>query len=162
MKCLRAAIILLALSMVVHPAQAAEPLSKQLCFHPDYFCPAIPENRHYGSFDHTNRPQFRAPAREPDWHSPWHPRDWIAQRKSPGALVNGFYNAGILKDQYTNDDDIKILEVGPSFYHLSQRDQRRVADALSYIYRPGIFYLSDWYSNRIIASYTPRYGLIRE
>lgn len=137
---------------------AGEPLSKSICVDPDYFCPVAPERSSYGARDYTNHPRMRAPARGSDWH----PQDWIVQRNSPEKLINGFYDSGILSAQYTNDKGMQVLEVGPQFYHLSLRNQRRVADVISYLYRPGTFYLGDWYSREIIASYTPRNGLTRE
>lgn len=152
------AITALIFFVVVSPAAASEPASKVSCFHPYYFCPVIEDPYRIDGIDHTNRPRYRAPARG----SEWHPQDWIVQRESATALVNRFYDSGILSAQYINDKGMQILEVGPHFYHLSQRNQRRVADVISYLYRPGTFYLSDWYSREIIASYTPRYGLTRE
>ena len=116
------------------------------------------EQQTYDLPDHTNRARSRAPARRSDWH----PQDWIDQRGSATALINGFYDSGILHAQYINDKDMRILEIGPHFYHLGRRDRRRVADVISYTYRPGTYYLKDWYSRKIIASYTPRYGLTRE
>jgi hypothetical protein len=158
MRTIHAALAIFALFAIAQPAVADEPLSKLSCFHPYYFCPVIEEPYRHDGVDHTNRPRDRAPERGSDWH----PQDWIAQRDSREALINGFYNSGILSAQYTNDRGMQILEVGPYFYHLSLRDRRRVADVISYLYRPGTFYITDWHSREIIASYTPRHGLTRE
>ena len=56
----------------------------------------------------------------------WSPQDWIdARGGSVIAVVNGFYSAGIIKDQYF-DDDVPVLEVGQTFIDLSGQEQRRV------------------------------------
>lgn len=57
----------------------------------------------------------------------WAPQDWIdARGGSAKAVIDGFYQAGIVTDQYT-DDEIPVLEVGQAFLDLSDQDKRRVA-----------------------------------
>lgn len=56
----------------------------------------------------------------------WEPQDWIESRGgNPMNVINGFYDAGIITDQYF-DDDIPVLEVGQTFIELGAKDKRRV------------------------------------
>ena len=56
----------------------------------------------------------------------WSPQDWIDSRGGNAVnVVNGFYEAGIISDQYM-DDDIPVLEVGQGFLELGAQDKRRV------------------------------------
>lgn len=56
----------------------------------------------------------------------WSPQDWIDSRGGNAVnVVNGFYEAGIISDQYI-DDDIPVLEVGQGFLELGAQDKRRV------------------------------------
>lgn len=95
--------------------------------------------------------------------SEWQPEHWEAQGKSALDIVQGFYFADILRDQYV-DDDVPVLEVGPAFYLLGGQDKRRVASMVDYVYgvtrrkENGMFMLVDWDSGKAIGSYT-RYGL---
>jgi hypothetical protein len=79
----------------------------------------------------------------------WQPEDWIKARGgSAKAVIDGFYNAGIITDQYT-DDDIPVLEVGNRFLELSDQDKRRVAmfvdDTFGITRKSGLFLI---YYNR--------------
>ena len=98
----------------------------------------------------------------------WYAEDWISQTKgSPDRkglnLVDGFYKAGILKDQKI-EDDIPVLVVGPQFYHLSGYDKRRVAHTVDVVYgitqekENGVFILKDWRTKQPVGLYT-EYGL---
>lgn len=56
----------------------------------------------------------------------WTPQDWVDARGGDAiSVVNGFYDAGIIHDQYF-DDDVPVLEVGHRFLELGSQDQRRV------------------------------------
>jgi len=56
----------------------------------------------------------------------WSPKDWVDARGGDAvAVVNGFYSAGIIADQYF-DDDVPVLEVGQGFLDLGAQDKRRV------------------------------------
>lgn len=55
----------------------------------------------------------------------WTPQAWIDSRGSASAVIEGFYEAGIITDQYT-DGDVPVLEVGQKFLELSGQDKRRV------------------------------------
>lgn len=95
--------------------------------------------------------------------SKWQPAHWQAQRADAMSVVNGFYTADILRGQYV-DDDIPVLEVGPSFYLLGGQDQRRVVEMVDYVFemtnrkKNGMFQLYDWKTKKPIGAYT-EYGL---
>lgn len=56
----------------------------------------------------------------------WTPQDWIESRGGNAiAVINGFYEAGIISDQYF-DDDVPVLEVGQNFLELGAKEKRRV------------------------------------
>ena len=56
----------------------------------------------------------------------WEPQDWVDSRGgNPMAVINGFYDAGIITDQYF-DDEKPVLEVGQTFLDLGSKDKRRV------------------------------------
>lgn len=93
----------------------------------------------------------------------WYAEDWLSQSQNGLSLIDGFYQANILKDQKI-DDDIPVLIVGPAFYHLSGYDKRRVAHVVDVVYgvtrdKPnGTFILKDWHTKLPIGIYT-EYGL---
>lgn len=84
----------------------------------------------------------------------WYAEDWLSQRDGM-TLVQGFYDAGIFKDQDT-DDGTPVLIVGPNFYHLSGYDKRRVVHTLDVVYgvternRDAAILLKDWHTKRVI------------
>lgn len=55
----------------------------------------------------------------------WTPQAWIESRGSAAAVIEGFYETGIITGQYT-DGNIPVLEVGQRFIDLSGQDKRRV------------------------------------
>lgn len=60
--------------------------------------------------------------------------DWIAARGGNSlAVVNGFYEAGMITDQYF-DDDVPVLEVGRAFIELSHQDQWRVVTFMDEVF----------------------------
>ncbi len=63
----------------------------------------------------------------------WDPQQWIDDRGSAEAVINGFYNSGIVTDQYF-DEDIPVLEVGQPFMDLSAQEQGRVSAFFDYVY----------------------------
>ncbi len=93
-------------------------------------------------------------------HKAWEPADWAAQR--PGGafeVIQGFYRANILRDQYV-DDDMPVLEVGPNFYHLSGYDKRRVTRLVDDYYQitsnhlNAMYTIRDWRTGKPIGTYT--------
>ena len=95
--------------------------------------------------------------------SKWRPEHWEAQRPSSMEVIRGFYTADIVRGQYM-DNDVPVLEVGPSFYMLGGEDKRRVAQMVDYVYgitaaKPnGMFMLYDYETEEAIGAYT-KYGL---
>lgn len=65
----------------------------------------------------------------------WKPQDWVdARGGSVEAVVNGFYSAGIVTDQYY-DDATPVLEVGQRFLDLSELEKRRVAAFFDHVFQ---------------------------
>lgn len=62
----------------------------------------------------------------------WSAQEWLKQR-SPQQLLDGFYQAGILTDQY-EEDGIPAIEVGRTFMTLSSYDKVKVIKTLDAIY----------------------------
>lgn len=63
----------------------------------------------------------------------WQPSDWIDEGQTVQGVIDGFYNSGILTDQYYNDNT-PVIEVGYPFLELSGRDQRRLAEFIAYAF----------------------------
>ncbi len=120
---------------------------------------------HWDNLDFKPYPDNTRHTHDMQWNkSLWKPDHWIAQRGGDGTkLIQGFYKAGIIRDQY-EDDDIPVLEVGPVFYELGGEDKRRVMATVDAVYgitsgaENGMFTLTDWRSGQMIGAYT-RYGL---
>lgn len=93
----------------------------------------------------------------------WKSSDWLQQKDSKMHLINGFYNADILRNQYM-DDDMPVLEIGPNFYNLGGHDKRRITQMVDETFNItgdnlfGSFMLYDWQSKDPIGVYT-QYGL---
>jgi hypothetical protein len=97
----------------------------------------------------------------------WTPSDWLAQRGGDGlAMVESFYVAGILSDQYRRNK-VPVLEVGPEFHALGGYDKRRIVRLVDKVYGVtvtdprGIFRLRDGETGRYIGLYSRR-GLMLE
>ena len=75
----------------------------------------------------------------------WHPEYWADAKGGVTEVIDGFYDAGIIVDQY--EDDVPVLEVGKPFLQLSPPDQRRVIAFVDYAFKitetkpHGIFYV---------------------
>lgn len=120
-----------------------------------------------GHWDHLDFIPYLEDGKRPhnsQWNnSTWRPEHWEAQRKDAMEVIQGFYTADIVRDQYV-DDDIPVLKVGPGFYMLGGEDKRRVVRMVDYVYgittahENGMFMLHDWRTDDAIGSYT-RYGL---
>ncbi len=77
----------------------------------------------------------------------WTPQDWIDSRGGDAiSVINGFYEAGIVSDQYF-DDEIPVLEVGQGFIDLGAQDKRRVVAFIDEVFgvtkfaEPGVILL---------------------
>lgn len=95
--------------------------------------------------------------------NPWKPEHWAQQRESGKHVIEGFYRADIIREQYV-DDDIPVLVVGPGFYLLGGQDKRRVTKMVDDVYNitstrlNGMYMLYDWKTEKAIGAYT-KYGL---
>ena len=92
----------------------------------------------------------------PQWeHEDWYVEDWASQKPAM-EIIQGFYEADILKDQIHGSDEFPVLIVGPNFYHLSGYDKRRVVTLVDSVYgisgnaKKGSFFLRDWYTHQTI------------
>lgn len=101
----------------------------------------------------------------------WAPQDWLSQYENQLVLIDDFYRARIITDQYVKRgffglgrDIMPVLEVGPAFYRLGGQDKRRVADTFDTVYGItaskvfGMYVLEDSLTGRQIGTYT-QYGL---
>ncbi len=77
----------------------------------------------------------------------WTPEAWIKDAGSDKRILKNFYSAGIVTDQYSDGDNIPVLEVGDAFLQLSGTDQRRVLGFVDYVFEitaseeNGMFYV---------------------
>ncbi|NCC22466.1 MAG: hypothetical protein EOM26_08385 [Alphaproteobacteria bacterium] len=96
----------------------------------------------------------------------WQAEDWISQRDSGLQLIEGWYVAGILTDQYVRNK-VPVLEVGSGFYDLGGFDKRRVVRVVDTVYGitaqdpNAIFRLRDAATKDYIGLYS-RHGLMLE
>ncbi len=81
-------------------------------------------------------PNFKSPhlhdARTPhntQWQdNNWTPQEWTdARGGNPMNVIQGFYDADIIRDQNFNKDEVPVLIVGQGFINLSDGEKRRVA-----------------------------------
>ncbi len=63
----------------------------------------------------------------------WHPENWIRAKGSAEEVIKGFYKAGIVTDQ-TSEDGVPVLEVGDAYLRLSGQEKRRVAEFMDYVF----------------------------
>lgn len=66
----------------------------------------------------------------------WQPSDWVDDGQTVQNVIDGFYNSGIITNQYFSDNR-PVVEVGYPFTELSGRDQRRVAEFIAYAFNLG-------------------------
>lgn len=64
----------------------------------------------------------------------WHPQKWIDSAGSMRAVLDGFYNYDIIREQDV-DGDIPVLVVGDGYMRLSGQEKRRVADFIDYVFQ---------------------------
>ncbi len=77
----------------------------------------------------------------------WTPEAWIKDAGDEKRIMRSLYDANILADQYTDGDNIPVLEVGENFIKLSGVDQIRVLKFVDHIFEissseeNGMFYV---------------------
>lgn len=94
----------------------------------------------------------------------WSPEIWAEENEGADERLRALYAAGILADQFI-EDDIPVLQVGPRFFDLSYHDQQRIVafvDAtfgVTDLEENGMFYLYGYEHKRPIGVYN-KSGLI--
>ena len=95
----------------------------------------------------------------------WEGQDWDVSRWNskwtPEIAIQRFFHARIFENQYLRNGNVPVLELGPTFYKLSDLDQRRTLKLLmeqAEIFKHGynIVELVDWSTLDIVGSYTPK------
>lgn len=77
----------------------------------------------------------------------WTPEAWIKDAGDEKRIMRDLYAANILTEQYTDGDNIPVLEVGENFIKLSGVDQNRVLQFVDHIFQistaeeNGMFYV---------------------
>ncbi len=77
----------------------------------------------------------------------WTPEAWIKDAGDEKRIMRDLYAVGIIVDQYTDGDDIPVLEVGDTFIQLSGLDQRRILRFVDHVFEitkaeeNGMFYV---------------------
>jgi hypothetical protein len=100
----------------------------------------------------------------------WDPKKWN-KNWTPEIAIQKFYNARIFTNQYMSDEHhlfsnsdaapVPVVELGPTFYKLSDLDQRRtlklLADYFGLIGKSsGVVELVDWSTHDVVGVYTPK------
>lgn len=97
--------------------------------------------------------------------SQWDGQDWDPSKWGPGwtpqIVLKKFFKAHIFERQTVGRNGAPVVELGPTFYKLSDLDQRRTLKLL--IDQSGIFSrgyhaveLDDWYTREPVGFYTPK------
>lgn len=97
--------------------------------------------------------------------SQWDGQDWDTSAWNdlwtPDVAVKKLFENGTFTKQSTRGKSIAVLNVGPTFYQLSDLDRRRslklVADT-SKLFDSGfaLIELRDWHTNKVVGSYSPK------
>ena len=96
----------------------------------------------------------------------WVADDWLSQFEQDKILMDRFYKADIIRKQYI-EDETAYLGVGPNFYRLGTKEQKRVTDTIDAVYKMterrqfGTYQLIDWKTDCPVGVYT-RYGLMMQ
>lgn len=125
--------------------------------HPQWLM-ALPEHYEFLPATSNNDPQHRHPAQ---WAGQdWDPSMWGANW-TPETTVQRFFQGRVFHRQYTRNGKMPVLEVGPTFWKLSDLDRRRSLKLLadySDVFGKGfqMIELRDWYTRKIVGSYTEK------
>lgn len=91
----------------------------------------------------------------------WQPQHWVNPTKNAEQVIEGFFRSGLLVEQDVNCDGIPTLKVGEPFFHLSYREQNRIAAFMDYAYgitsasSGGSYFLTFRRRADVIGVYTP-------
>lgn len=120
----------------------------------------LPEHYEFLPYTSNHDPQNDHPQQ---WQGQdWDPSMWNAQW-TPETAVHKFYQARIFTRQYMTrgKNGLPVLELGPTFFKISDLDQRRTLKLLvddSGVLADGfdVVVLKDWYTKDVVGSYTAR------
>jgi hypothetical protein len=97
--------------------------------------------------------------------SQWDGQDWDPHQWGPGwtpeIAIKKFFKARIFTGRYMGRNNIPVVELGPTFYKISDLDQRRTLKLLTdqaNIFNHGfkVVHLVDWYTHDVIGIYTAK------
>ncbi len=77
----------------------------------------------------------------------WTPEAWVENAGDEKNIMRNLYESNIIISQYTDRDNIPILEVGDNFISLSGVDRRRILQFVDYVFEitsseeNGMFYV---------------------
>lgn len=93
-----------------------------------------------------------------DWDPSMWNKDW-----TPEVTLNKFFKARIFERQFMRKGKppVPVLELGPTFYKISDLDQRRALKLLADftgVFNEGfpVVELRDWHTAEIVGTYTPK------
>lgn len=93
-----------------------------------------------------------------DWDPSMWNKDW-----TPEVTLNKFFKARIFERQFMRKGKppVPVLELGPTFYKISDLDQRRALKLLADftgVFNEGfpVVELRDWHTEQIVGTYTPK------
>ncbi len=89
----------------------------------------------------------------------WDPKKWNYQW-TPEIALQKFFQARIFVKQYVNWHATPVVELGPTFYKLSDLDQRRtlklLVDQTGVLQDNSAVQLNDWYTHDPVGIYTAK------
>lgn len=123
------------------------------------------KKRLFGVPRHDDTRPYLEEAKRPlngQWNNEdWHPEYWVEDKGSIEAVMAGFYDAGIITDQYK--DGASVLKVGRPFLRMSPIDQRHLVEFVDYAHQitsaqeNGLFYIVlDERGHEVIGLYSQR------
>lgn len=121
----------------------------------------LPEHSEFLPSNSNHHPQYDHPQQ---WvGQDWDPSAWNEKQWTPDIAIRKFYENRTIHKTYLRYDKMPVMEVGPTFYKLSDLDQRRMLKLITDT--DGVFEggfemveLRDWQDHKVIGSYT-RQGL---
>lgn len=87
-----------------------------------------PEHYEFLSYESLHHPQEQHPAQ---WKGQdWEPSRWNS-RWTPSIVLKKFFDNGVFETQHVGADKVFIVEIGSTFYKLSDLDRRRALKLLA-------------------------------
>lgn len=94
----------------------------------------------------------------------WTPQAWIKDAGASERIIRDFYAYNIIRDQYTDSDNIPVMVVGDNFMKLSGTDRRRVMEFIDYVFEitksepDGMFYVYNYQNMKEPIGVWNKYG----